>query len=34
MRATTGDLNSTTHSNLFKTAGKPAVFLFCKFLDV
>ena len=32
MRATTGDLNSTTHSDQFKTVGKPAVFLFCKFL--
>ena len=31
MRATTGDLNSTTHSNQFKTVGKPAVFYFVNF---
>ena len=31
MRATSGDLNSTTHSDQFKTVGKPAVFLFCNF---
>ena len=31
MRATIGDLNSTTHSNQFKTVGKPAVFYFVNF---
>ena len=31
MRATTGDLNSTTHSDQFKTVGKPAVFYFVNF---
>lgn len=29
---TLGNLNLTTHSDQFKTVGKPAVFLFCKFL--
>lgn len=27
-----GALKLTTHFNQFKTVGKPAVFLFCKFL--